>query len=242
MKKRSGFTLIELLVVVAIIAVLVAMLLPALAKAREKARQAQCSGNLKQLATGVLMYADDHNQYFAIIDQANPGNGFWGDISAFARYELVVGLRWKNNAGNIDFMETGTSRYASVFGCPSSEGGGVYGGGSYNINTAAVYPYPGLAAFWGGTPGEEVKGNVGKIARPAETWMWLDGDKNYPGGPWNENAGFYPCPWKATWRFRHSNGINVAHYDGHVERYGNEQVDGGRGDLNSWLKRWVSGL
>ena len=57
-----GFTLIELLVVIAIIAILAAILFPVFAKAREKARQASCSSNLKQLALGALMYAQDYDE------------------------------------------------------------------------------------------------------------------------------------------------------------------------------------
>ncbi|NPV48458.1 MAG: prepilin-type N-terminal cleavage/methylation domain-containing protein [Armatimonadetes bacterium] len=61
---RRGFTLIELLVVIAIIAILAAILFPVFAKAREKARQSSCLSNLKQIALGNLMYAQDYDEKF----------------------------------------------------------------------------------------------------------------------------------------------------------------------------------
>ena len=78
---RRGFTLIELLVVIAIIAILAAILFPVFARAREKARQASCLSNVKQLALGALMYAQDHDErmmprYYRI-DPAVPGGPNW---------------------------------------------------------------------------------------------------------------------------------------------------------------------
>ncbi len=62
--RSAPFTLIELLVVIAIIAILAAMLLPSLGRTKESGRRAICLGNLRQIASSLLLYADDNLGWF----------------------------------------------------------------------------------------------------------------------------------------------------------------------------------
>ena len=82
--RHSAFTLIELLVVIAIIAVLAAILFPVFAQAREKARQASCTSNTRQLALGVLMYAQDYDETLppTAIPSQNADGTLWPELLA----------------------------------------------------------------------------------------------------------------------------------------------------------------
>lgn len=85
----TGFTLIELLIVIAIIAILAAILFPVFARARENARRTACQSNLKQIGLGMLMYAQDYDEFFPIGANANRtdrmGLGWAGQILPYVK-------------------------------------------------------------------------------------------------------------------------------------------------------------
>ena len=92
--RKQGFTLIELLVVIAIIAILAAILFPVFARAREKARQASCSSNLKQLALGFQMYAQDYDESLPYSGCTVDSLGSWIYMTAAApnqTYNVTLG-------------------------------------------------------------------------------------------------------------------------------------------------------
>ncbi|HEY3418041.1 MAG TPA: prepilin-type N-terminal cleavage/methylation domain-containing protein [Armatimonadota bacterium] len=101
-RNKRGFTLIELLVVIAIIAILAAILFPVFGKAREKARQTRCTNNLKQMATGLLMWSQENEEKLPVAFTDTNSNGVWdtGEVTP-----------WVAATGSPD----------KVFDCPTSQ-------------------------------------------------------------------------------------------------------------------------
>ena len=73
MRRLKAFTLIELLVVIAIISILAAILFPVLSAARAKARSSVCATQEREIATALLMYAQDY-------DETLPRPWYWQEV------------------------------------------------------------------------------------------------------------------------------------------------------------------
>jgi len=179
-----AFTLIELLVVIAIIAILAAIIFPVFAKAREKARQTACQSNLKQIATGFMMYAQDYDEVMPpwTVQPCTTQNFWFTNL-----YYWLVNPYIKNGTTPDDPSGVSSSANAGgallgVWSCPSakaqkSDASTTYGYSYIALGGSSMCTGAGLAAGYAPFDGPKYAypAAFADLGRPSETVMVTDG-------------------------------------------------------------------
>lgn len=217
----TGFSLIELLVVIAVIAILAALLLPSLSKAKAKAYQAQCLGNLRQLAITYQLYTDDNSGHLApngFIATATPNTKLWvigGEHlypSYFTNRDYLLDPK---HALFADYLKN-----ADVYKCPSDRNEPTWAGISYR----KLRSYALNCFFNWQTPENDVFSSSRVTFRKQSDLARYDASKFFTfidGAPLNvcqpafglySGTYFYHRP-----SVEHNNSGTLAFADGHVE-------------------------
>ena len=232
---KQKFTLIELLVVIAIIAILAGMLLPALNNARQRGYAAKCTGNMKQLATGLLLYADDNDGWSFV---------FYGNSKTSHTYKFIKHFGENQYLGKIDTtafdsQTSSLSKYPQVFICPARRNDTkvdlrVDYGGNVNMAGRGKYaPWKRLCAYGKGAASQDTHETVlfkPESVEKASKVIWFT--ETTRGQPYFDSTG--------TWPFHKENGkttnvtvvgipphsqkSNTIFPDGHVEGLINKAV------------------
>lgn len=230
MKHQKAFTLIELLTVIAIIGILAAILIPVVGAVRERARAAQCTSNMRQLATGILLYSLDHDggapppQDRKLTDDGTLPlwtNTWHLFIAPYVDFEVVSPLdetksaHWRSNS-----IDTSTIYHCptAVYETVSLHGGtarNFFGSSSgwwcYGLNSDVVVRYFRTGVAERGGDGNAYRLPLEQLESPTrtaailETTYWVAGPGRFAGDP---GVGLAP----------HNGSANVAFWDGSVAR------------------------
>ena len=214
---RLAFTLIELLVVVAIIAILAALLLPVLARTRETARRVVCMNNIRQLAQGVVLYAEENANHIPSAWDTAPWSWEPYSCPSWDSFAAIASCCAESYPTNLCHLYTaGIIADPLVYFCPSQQSPDfLYRGPDsfpapqwnsrswlttgYNYNPYRAVPHSG---YYGTVPKYSLLVSV-----PADKVLVMD--------------------LFSVWRpfdIAHGPGWNMAYADGHVEFRHNDAV------------------
>jgi prepilin-type N-terminal cleavage/methylation domain-containing protein/prepilin-type processing-associated H-X9-DG protein len=218
--EHEAFTLIELLVVIAIITLLAAILFPVFSRARESARRASCQSNLKQLALGMTMYAQDYDETFPAEDGTtyhglDEGGSFTTAQKNYPPPGIPVGFGWCSNTNGYDpgwpLRIYPYVKNEQVYQCPSNR---IQWGGCIR---SVKYGMP-IDYYDTATKTDKVRElfrksqKLSRFTKPSETMLLTEKGNASNGEPY-----FVLCQATYYTAAPHFDGGNVAFVDGHVK-------------------------
>jgi prepilin-type N-terminal cleavage/methylation domain-containing protein/prepilin-type processing-associated H-X9-DG protein len=255
MRTKRAFTLIELLVVISIIALLMAVLMPALLRAKELGKRMMCSSHVRSLGLASVLYADSADGWYVPIIYRPAGAGSTSQITwpSNQLFRKLLGYKDKEGAGESDWHSP------KEFRCPSDLVGmqerpdRLYTNFiSYGANLTDWYYSDWYAFGYAGHKNTTVRAPASELffTESNDWWLWWKG-ANYVKG-WDVLGHDTIMPYKdvgcdGPTLYRHSEGVNLAFYDGHVEYMKKDKVwnedDYGAGRAGMWstFNHWPPG-
>ncbi|WFB35961.1 prepilin-type N-terminal cleavage/methylation domain-containing protein [Kiritimatiellota bacterium B12222] len=238
--KRSlhAFTLIEMLVVIAIIAILISLMMPAVSKMIDSAKSVGCKSNLRQIHTGLLGYAMDHEGFVT----AKVTN-LHGSIKQWPQFLSGPFAPGDGLPSELNSKETYLAPGKTYF-CPSAPYHGAYVAKGYNFgktNMSYGMYVAGNIDPYASEYTERVKYASensylpvailvwpSRVSQPAQAPWLMDSISLHPSAGMWYNKVWYPAPmmgvvyatgtadWSARVHVAHNGYVNIVYFDGHV--------------------------
>jgi prepilin-type processing-associated H-X9-DG protein/prepilin-type N-terminal cleavage/methylation domain-containing protein len=193
-----AFTLVELLVVIVISGILMALLFPTVKSGLDRAKTAKCASNLRQIGSGIHMFAADHDGTLPSLRIGTPADfTFWmNTIPSYLGLPQLAPFIDQNIYPFQRCSAVGKSRWFGDYGANYPH---VFGNYSANAKRLANFTHPAGVIMVGDATLGTTGGGDWQMFCPVEAAL--------------NNAKDIPAP-------RHQGGGNFCFIDGHVEYFG----------------------
>lgn len=244
MKAARAFTLIELLVVIAVIAILAALLLPALSAAKQRAKAVQCLNNMRQIILAAKIYVDDNRGVMIPlwVQQGATNWPAWNYDATTFIVQYSDFLWWPDKMRLDNLIPTPATFDCPALIQPATGAGGGSTSANHVLGIGMNYPEYGWLATRPDFPFAVYNSaNEVQVATPDRSMVFADAAAiTDPGETDADNWQEVPATGCVYFRVpsdaesypvgdsrsvpRHGKRVNVAFFDGHVDRIRNGAI------------------